>query len=222
MNGLKTSIIVLLMAGIAIAGCVSSGNNTGPKIVATVGAPTPIPTEPPEPTVGPTWTPTPTPVPPAVTLSGFSLTVVINGDQRQWTGDPNKSGELNAQYATRQDTVTFNVQNTGDATLQSLVIIYKVSTPISVTDSSGRTSSTNFDQIKNSTIGTLKPGESRDITIVSPMYGAMLDANVTVTAIWNGGSLDLYMATLEPNFSSGTTYTPANDLSVRMYGSAYN
>lgn len=219
MDKMKISFILLIIAGIAVAGCASS-SGSGPKIVATVGAPTPIPTEPPEPTVGPTWTPTPTPVPPPLTLSGFTLTVRINGDQRQWTGDPNQSGQLNAQYATRQDTVLFNVRNTGDRTLQNLVIVYDVATPMSFTDTAGRTSTSIYHQNKNTSLGTLKPGEARDISLESPVYGAMLEANVTVTAYWNGGSLDLYATTLETSFSSGTTYAPANGLSVKMYGSA--
>lgn len=226
MDYMKTLAIILLLAVLAMAGCISSsGENaatTPPKIVATVGAPTPIPTEPPEPTQGPTWVPTPTPVPPKVTLSNFNLTVTINGDQRQWTGDPNQSGQINAQYATRQDTVTFNVMNTGDATLEGLEIIYQVVTPITVIGPDGVSYTTDSAQIKKESIGSFKPGDSRNIAIASPLYGAMLEANVTVTAKWKGGSLDLYMTTLEPNFQSGTIYSPENDMAVKTHGSAYN
>lgn len=224
MDYLKTAVIVLLIASLAIAGCISSsGSNsatTGPKIVATIGAPTPIPTEPPEPTPGPTWVPTPTPVPPPLTLSEFSLEVKINGDQKEWTQDPSQAQPVNAQYAARQDTATFIVTNTGNATWKKLKIVYDVATPRSFIDSQGRQSSTTFHQNVTYDIGTLSQGDYRQITIQSPIYSAMLTATLTITANWDGGSLDLYMATLEPNFQSGTSYSPANVIALKKYGSA--
>ncbi|HTY90331.1 MAG TPA: hypothetical protein VMC84_04070 [Methanocella sp.] len=223
MDHRKTLILILLIAALALAGCVSSsGSNsatTQPKVVATIGDPTPVPTEPPEPTVGPTWTPTPTPVPPALTLSDFNLQVKINGDAKEWTQDPSQAQPVNAQYAARQDTATFTVTNTGNATLKNLVIVYDVATPMT-TIVNGQEFSTMTHQSKNASLDTLNPGDYRDVTIESPIYGAMLTANLTITANWNGGSLDLYMATLEPNFASGTSYTPANDISLKEYGSA--
>ncbi len=227
MDRLKMYGLIALMAlgMIVVAGCVASSgdNNTNtktPMIVATVGGPTPIPTEPPAPTVGPTWVPTPTPVPPIMTLSGFSIIVTINGDLKPISDDPNQSEQENAQYAMRQDKVSFSVQNTGSNTLNNVVITYKVVTPMSVIDS-GQTFTTDYVQTKNVTLGTMTRGASKPITLESPLYGAMLTANVTVTALWDGGSLDLYKTTLQPSFNSGLSQSPPNDI-TREYGSAYN
>lgn len=224
MQRLKTSMIILIMACIVFAGCVSSsGDNPTPsqKVVATVGAPTPTPTEPPEPTIGPTWTPTPTPVPMPVTLSDFVLQVRINADQRQWTGDPSESQQINAQYAARQDLATFVITNTGTATLKNLVIVYDLAIPMTTTYN-GQDFTTINHQSVNSTLDTLKPGEYREVTVQSPIYGAMLTADMTITAYWAGGSLELYKAELEPKFDSGTSYTPSNGVDIKQYGSAYN
>jgi hypothetical protein len=227
MGHLKTLvwILALICAAVILAGCTSSSsvdNTKTPMVVSTIGAPTPEPTEPPEPTIGPTWTPTPTPVPPAMSLSNFNLTIRINGDQKAPSGDPNQTAVGNAQYATRMDTAKFTVKNTGDATREELEIVYRIVTPISVIDSAGRTTTTDQVQSKKVAIGTLKPGESRQISLESPMYGAMLEANLTITAKWSGGSLDLYKTTLEPDFRGGTTQSPPNDLAVKTWGSAYN
>jgi hypothetical protein len=226
MGRLKKSFIVLtaMVMAIVLSGCASTSPDPGKSlVVATVGAPTPIPTDVPEPTPGPTWVPTPTPIPPPVTLSDLSLTVKINGDQRPISGDPDQDLQLNAQYALRQDTAKFKVQNTGDATLNGLEITYQLVTPMSFVDSySGQTSTTYRTQNIPYAIGTLKPGETRDIVLEAPSYGVMLEANLTITAKWDGGSLDLYRATLEPNLKAGSNISPANQQQVMMYGSAYN
>lgn len=210
---------------IVIAGCVASSgdNNTvtkTPMVVATVGGPTPIPTEPPDPTVGPTWVPTPTPVPPQVTLSEFAITVIINGDIKPPSGDPDDSLQENAQYATRQDKVSFSIQNTGDATMNNAELTYRVVTPISIIDS-GQTYTTDRTQTKQVTLGTMTKGVYKDITLDSPLYGAMLAANVTVTVKWDGGSMDVYQTTLQPSFESGLSQSPPNDI-TKTYGSANN
>ena len=222
MQRMKTSIIILLIAGIALAGCVSSGSDTATpsqRVVATVGDPTPVPTEPPEPTIGPTWTPTPTPVPPPVSLTDFVLQVRINADQRQWTGDPNESQQINAQYAARQDRAAFVITNTGTETLKSLVIVYDIATPMTTTYN-GQDFTTINHQSVNSTLDTLKPGEYREVVVDVPVYSAMLTADLTITAYWTGGSLELYRAELEPKFDSGTSYTPSNGVDIKRYGSA--
>ncbi len=219
-------LITLIALGmIVIAGCVASSgdNNTNtktPLVVATVGGPTPIPTEPPDPTVGPTWVPTPTPIPPQVSLSEFAITVTINGDLKPPSDDPNDSLQENAQYAMRQDKVSFSVQNTGDATLNNVVITYKVVTPMSVIDS-GQTFTTDYQQTKQVSLGTMTQGVYKDVTLESPLYGAMLAANVTVTANWDGGSMDLYKTTLQPSFNNGMSQSPPNDM-TKTYGSADN
>ncbi len=218
------SAIALTVIIVAISGCTSSpGTSPGkPLVVATVGAPTPEPTDV-APTVMPTWTPSPTPVPPPVTLSGFEITVVINGDQRPVSGDPDQDLQLDAQHAVRQDTVKFNVQNTGEATLNKLNIVYQLAVPMTFIDSySGQTTVSYKTMTTTYSIGTLRPGDSRDVELVSPPYGAMLQANVTVTAKWDGGTQDLYSATLEPNLHSGSTINPANTRAVMTYGSANN
>lgn len=228
MGRVKTSVIILSLITVALilSGCTSSSsgdNARAPMVVATVGAPTPVPTEPPEPTPGPTWVPTPTPRPPPVTLSDLKLTVKINADQKPISGDPDQDLQLNAQYALRQDTAKFKVQNTGDATLNGLEIIYQLVTPMSFVDSySGQTSTTYWTQNKTYSIGVLKPGEARDIVLEAPSYGAMLEANLTITAKWDDGSLELYRATLESNLKAGSNINPANQQQVKMYGSANN
>lgn len=216
----KAAVAMLLIA-VAAGGCAASSGSqatTGPKVVATVGNPTPVPTEPPDPTVGPTWTPTPTPVPPPLTLSDFVLDVTINGDQKQWTQDPSQSQPVNALYATRQDTATFIVTNTGDATRERLKIIYELSTPMT-TVVNGQTYTSTTTDVKTCEIGTLAQGDYRQISIQPSLYSAMLTANLTIRATWDGGSLDLYAATLDPTFASGS-YTPSNTVSVKKYGSA--
>jgi hypothetical protein len=223
---LKTSVIVLAMMAMAVvlSGCASTSPDPGkPLVVATVGAPTPIPTDVPEPTPGPTWVPSPTPRPPPLTLSDYTLTVKINGDQQLVSGDPNFDYQLNPQYAIRQDTVTFKVQNTGDFTLTALEIVYGLITPQTYVDSySGQTVTSYQAKDDKTDIGTLNPGEGREISIVSPPYGAMLEANVTISAKWDNGSMDLYKATLEPNLKSGSNINPTNDLQIKMQGSAKN
>lgn len=224
MDHMKISVLILLIAAMAIAGCVSLGGNsatTPPKVIATVGAPTPVPTEPPEPTRGPTWTPTPTPVPPALTLSEFELTVKVNGDQRQWTQDPSQAQPVNAQYAARQDTAKFIVTNTGDADLKNLVIVYDLAVPMTTITNGQELTAINHQSL-DTAIDTLNRGDAREINVKSPIYGAMLTVDLTITARWDGGSIDLYKTTLEPNFESGTSYSPANDIVVKQYGSAYN
>jgi hypothetical protein len=224
MGRLKTSFIILtvMVMAIVLSGCTSSSPDAGkPLVVATVGGPTPIPTDLPEPTPGPTWVPSPTPRPPPVTLSDFVITVKINGDQKPISGDPSQDLQVNAQYAVRQDTAKFKIQNTGDATLNNLDITYQLATPTSFIDPyNGQTSITYKTQTTPQSLGTLNPGDTRDITIVTPLYGAMLEANVTISAKWDGGSLDLFRTTLEPNFQSGTNFNPTNQLEVKMYGSA--
>jgi hypothetical protein len=226
MGRLKISVFVLILmvTAIVLSGCTSSSPDLGkPLVVATVAAPTPVPTEPPEPTQGPTWVPSPTPRPPPLTLSDYILTVKINGDQKPISGDPDQDLQMNAQYAIRQDTVKFIVKNTGDATLNGLDVIYQLVTPMSFVDSyNGQTSTTYRPQIKTYSIGILKPGEASDVVFESPTYGATLEANVTISAKWDNGSLDLYKATLEPNFESGSYVNPANEQQVKMYGSANN
>jgi hypothetical protein len=228
MGQLKTSFIALavIIVAIVLAGCASStpaGEAGKPLVVATIGAPTPVPTEPPEPTPGPTWVPSPTPRPPPVTLSDYSLKVTINGDQRPVSGDPDQDLQLDTQHAIRQDTVKFKIQNTGDATLNDLDIIYLLVTPTTFVDSySGQESTAYRTQTGTQSIGVLQPGESIDVTFVSPPYGAMLEANVTITAKWDNGSLELYKATLEPNFQTGSYVSPANQQQVMTHGSANN
>ncbi len=226
MGRLKSSFfaLVVLAMAIVLSGCASSSPDPGkPLVVATVGAPTPIPTEPPEPTVGPTWTPTPTPRPPPVTLSDYTITVVINGDQPPVSGDPDHDLQFSAQNAVRQDTVKFMVRNTGEDTLNKLEILYQLAIPMTFIDSyNGQTSVAYRTMTNTSPIGVLKPGESRDIELVSPPYGAMLQANVTISAKWDGGTLELYAATLEPNFKSGSSFSPVNTRQLMSYGSAYN
>jgi hypothetical protein len=220
-------ITIMALGMIVIAGCVSSSgdNNTNtktPMIVATIGAPTAVPTEPPEATVGPTWVPTPTPTPLPMTLSNFNITVTVNADIKAPSGDPNQSLQENAQYAMRQDKVSFKVQNTGDATLNNVEITYQVVTPMSVIDGqTGQEFTTDYAQTKKFTFDKMDPGVSKTITLDSPLYGAMLAANVTVSAKWDGGSLDLYKTTLQPNFNSGLLQSPPNDI-TKTYGSAYN
>ncbi len=217
------ALVVMVMA-VVLSGCASISPEPGkPLIVATVGAPTPIPTEPPEPTVGPTWTPTPTPRPPPVTLSDYTITVVINGDQPPVGGDPDQDLQFSAQNAVRQDKVKFKVQNTGDDTLNKLEVIYQIAVPMTFIDSyNGQTSVAYRTLTTKCDIGVLKPGESHDVELVSPPYGAMLQANVTISAKWDGGTLELYAATLEPNFKSGSSVSPVNTRQLMSHGSAYN
>lgn len=226
MGRLKMSFFVLtvMVMAIVLSGCASTSPDPGkPLVVATVGAPTPIPTDVPEPTPGPTWVPSPTPRPPPLTLSDLNIMVKINADQRPISGDPDQDLQLNAQYALRQDTAKFKVQNTGDATLEGLEIDYQVVTPVSFVDSySGQTITTDRTQNAPYVIGTLKPGEVRDIMLEAPSYGAMLEANLTITAKWDNGSLELYRAMLETSLKSGSSISPANQRQVMTYGSANN
>jgi len=223
MGRLKMSFFVLavMVMAIVLSGCASNSPDTRkPLVVATVGAPTPVPTEPPEPTPGPTWVPTPTPVPDPVSLTKINLTGKINGDQRPISGDPNDSLQLNARYATRQDMATFTIKNTGDAPLVDLSIIYELDVPMTTVDSLGHSSTTIVPKNTTVSVGTLKPGDTRDLVIVSPVYEAMQEVNVTIIAKWDGGTFQLYKTRLEPNLSGGISQ--ADIQAVMMYGSANN
>ena len=186
-------------------------------VIVTIGEPTPRPTEPPEPTIGPTWTPTPTPVPPPLTLSDFNLEIRLNADTQKWTQEPDQQ-QINAIYATRMDRATFTVTNTGTETRKNLVIVYDVAYPITKIDSQGRISNTTNHASVETKRGTLDPGGYVEVTINSPYFEAMITAELTITANWDGGSMVLYKATLEPKFTSGTVYTPANINFVKSYG----
>ncbi len=225
MGYLKISYIVLAVMAVAVilSGCTSAGTNPDKSVVvATVGAPTPIPTDVPEPTPRPTWVPSPTPRPPPLTLSGFTMVVEINGDQQLVSGDPDFDYQLNPISASRQDKVKFKVQNTGDFTLTGLEIIYELVTPMTLTDTSGQSVTLYNTQSEKTKIDKLNPGEGREINIVSPPYGAMLEANMTIKAKWDNGSIDLYKAALEPRLQSGSSYTPPNLLEIKGHGSASN
>lgn len=225
MGRLKITIfaIALMIAATVLSGCTSTNSTspspgTGGHVVVTVGAPTPVPTEP-EPTVSPTWVPSPTPKPPAVTLSDFTATAKINGDQPPISGDPGQQYQLDAQHAVRRDMADFKITNTGDATLKKLGIVYEMSVPMTSTYN-GQTFVNYQTQHTTYDIGTLNPGDSRDVEIISPQYSAMSQANVTITAKWDGGSLELYKATLEQTLTSGNTYNPVNTQQLMSYGAA--
>jgi hypothetical protein len=169
----------------------------------------------------PAWTPTPTPKPPAVTLSDFTVTVKINGDRPPISGDPDQQYQLDALHAVRSDTADFKVTNTGDETLKKLDIVYEMAVPITSIDIySGKSVVNNQYQHTTYSIGTLNPGDTRDVEIISPPYSAMSAANITITAKWDGGTLELYEAALEQTLSSGRTYNPVNTQQLMSYGAA--
>jgi hypothetical protein len=219
----KVSFIVLavLIMAIALSGCSSPEVSNGkPLVVATIGAPTPVPTEPPEPTPGPTWVPTPTPVPDPISLTTeVKLEGVINGDQRPVSGDPNDSLQLNARYATRQDTARFTVKNTGDAPLEGLSIVYVLEVSMT-TVGNGQYSTTVIPKSTVVDVGTLNRGDTKDLVILSPVYEAMQEVNMTIIAKWDNGTFQLYRATLEPDLSGGISQSDI--IAVMTYGSANN
>ncbi|AFD00805.1 hypothetical protein Mtc_2066 [Methanocella conradii HZ254] len=199
MSGVKLPGAIIMILAIAVAGCAlptSTENSDKPLIVATIGPPTPTPTDVPEPT--PTWTPTPTPVPPPpppISIYDVNITGMVD------SGSP--------YFALKHDTAKFRVKNTGNATLEDLIIVYTVAHPVT-TSGPASTSTTMVLQQKNESIGKMSPGDVRNIIIKAPDYPAMVEANVTITAMWNGGSLELYSTTLKPGF--GNVAPPPNPL----------
>lgn len=199
MSGIKLPGAIIIILAIAVAGCAlptSTENSDKPLIVATIGPPTPTPTDVQEPTPMPTWTPTPTPVPPPpppISIYDVNITGMVD------SGSP--------YFALKHDTAKFLVKNTGNATLEDLIIVYTVAHPVTTSGPAG-TSTTTVLQQKNESIGKMSPGDARSIVIKAPDYPAMVEANVTITAMWNGGSLELYSTTLEPDFSGGIAPPP--------------
>lgn len=221
MTSLKISAIplILILAAVAMAGCTTSSSdnkNSTPMVVAVVGAPTatPAPTmQYPTFTPIPTAAPTPTPVPQAVTAYDVNITMT-------------KIEGTNPLYASRQDTVTFIVKDTGDAELDGLSIAYQVGTPMNRTYNGQPVVST-YSQYTNTTIGTMKPGDEKTITLLSPLYAEYSEADVTITAVWNDGSLVLFNTKIQPSAIAGsppsgadTSGTPAGAGSVISYGAA--
>ena len=204
-------LLTIVIIAITLSGCTGSsgsGPSTKPMVVNTVGtgpAQVQVPQNTPIPTPTVTATPTPTPVPPPISVSNVNITGTVD------------SGA--AQYADRHDTAKFTITNTGSDTLQNLVIVYQVVTAETAVSGAG-TSSTDVPRYTNKSEGTLNPGDSRDIVVTAPLYPALLQANVTIIAMWKGGSLAMYNTTLEPNFTGGIN--PADAEAVMQSGSAYN
>ena len=204
-------LLTIVITAIALSGCTGSsgsGPSAKPMVVNTVGtgpAQVQVPQDTPVPTPMITATPTPTPVPPPISISNVNITGTVD------------SGA--AQYADRHDTAKFTITNTGSATLQDLVIVYQVDTAETATSGAG-TTSTDVPRYTNTSEGTLNPGDSMNLVVTAPLYPALLVANVTITAMWKGGSLVMYNTTLDPNFTGGIN--PADAEAVMQSGSAYN
>lgn len=206
-------LITVVIIAIALAGCTastgSSGNNTtsSQMVVSTVNTgPVETPQATPVPTPTVTATPTPTPVPPPISING-NVNIAGTVD----SGNP--------EYAYRHDTAKFTIENTGGATLQKLVIVYEVDYNETAVSDSG-TSLSEISLYTNTSIGTFNTGQSKDLTVAAPEYPAMVNSTVTITAVWQGGSLILYNTILYPNLSGGIS--PADAAALEEYGSANN
>jgi hypothetical protein len=205
--------LMLMLAVIALSGCASSsGDNatTKPMYIVTVGTgptdqPVLAPTDMPVPTPTATPVPTPTPVPEPVTLSNLKIVFSVEGGQ--------EPGSI--QYAVRHDTATFTIADTGQVPLNDLSLIYEVDTHLLLTDGSA------IDDVQTTkpySVGTLFAGDEKKITMEAPIYSALADVNMTITAKWRDGSLVVYKTFLKSNTSANGQLAPENNLITRSFG----
>lgn len=139
-----------------------------------------------------------------------------------WTADKD-----NPQYAMRHDTANFLVKNVGDGVIVDVTVVYDIVTVITTYDAAGNGATGEIWQNKTSYIGTMFPGDERNLTMDAPLHAAMLSAKMTLMVQWKSGqdqhSATLFTTTLDPADMSGQgSVNPSNGIDVMTYGSANN
>lgn len=185
------SIVLLIIAGLAVSGCTSSpaAPTATPQATPTAtpivnaSTPTPAPTGTPTP-LPPTPTPTPTPQPVYTNGSPVSVSgIKINWDTTSYEGQA-------------RETATMTIKNANpDNLVPDVVVLYKVTTPTTVIDPDGTVHNLTNTITKRQDVGVMQWNDQKDLTFEVD-HNKNNPVTISVEVQWRGGHATVFEKTL--------------------------